>query len=195
MQLTPFRRKKENLSDKELIERYLEKQDTEFLGELFGRYMHLVYGVCLKYFKEPERSKDTVILIYEKVQHEIVNHEIDNFKNWLYVVTKNFCLMELRKSNTTRITLVPDENQLAEIMEKESELHPIDNDNGGVPEDELNDCIEKLKDEQKQCIRLFYFENKCYREISDMLRVEEKRVKSHIQNGKRNLKICMENQK
>ena len=56
----------------------------------------------------------------------------------------------------------------------------------------LENCIEKLKGEQKKCIQQFYFENKCYNEIARNLLLDEKKVKSHLQNAKRNLKLCLE---
>ena len=160
----------------------------EIPGELYARYMHLVYGVCLKYFKEREKSKDAVIQIFEKLVIEI-----RNFKSWLYVVAKNHCLMEIRKTEPGKIISIGDENEMASFMENEAELHPVDREPDEMDKQALNDCIEKLKNEQKSCIRLFYFENKSYREICTTLNLEEKKVKSYIQNGKRNLKICLEN--
>ena len=195
MQLIPFNRKKDIKSDKELLDIFLKNQDVEILGELYSRYMHLIYGVCLKYFKEPEKSKDAVIQLFEKVQTEIRKHEIKNFKSWIYVVTKNHCLMELRKTKAGKIILVSSDEELAGFMENLTELHPIDNDTNEKLETALKDCIEKLRNEQKRCIHLFYFENKCYREIAVELKLDEKKVKSYIQNGKRNLKICLEKQK
>lgn len=192
MQLILFSNKNKEKSDEELLSDYLKYQDMEILGELYKRYMHLVYGVCLKYLKEREKSKDEVTRIFEKLLTEIDKHEIRNFKSWLYVVTKNHCLMELRKQKPGKTMLVSDENELAVFMENEPELHPVDREPEERNEKTLNDCIEKLKDEQKQCIRLFYFENKSYREICSVLNLEEKKVKSFIQNGKRNLKICLE---
>lgn len=191
MQLISFNRNRKKLSDEKLLSAFLENNDTEDLGELFARYMHLVYGVCLKYFKDIEKSKDAVINIYEKIQTDIHKHQINNFKSWLYVVTKNHCLMELRKTKTHKLHLSNDEKELAVFMENEPELHPIDREQNEATEKALADCIEKLKAEQRKCIRLFYYENKCYRLISEELMTEEKRVKSFIQNGKRNLKICM----
>lgn len=195
MQLIPFNRKRKNKTDQELLEAFLKNRDIENLGELYSRHMHLIYGVCLKYFKEPEKSKDAVIELFEKVQTEIQKHKIKNFKSWVYVVAKNHCLMELRKSKTGEMILVSNNEELAYFMENETELHPIDRGPDEKLEKALNDCIKKLKAEQKKCIRLFYFENKCYREIAGMLKLEEKKVKSFIQNGKRNLKICLEKQK
>lgn len=192
MQLIPFRKNKKNLSDAELFAIFLKKKDHEALGELYARYLHLVYGVCLKYYKDPHKSKDATINIYEKVQNTIQKHTINNFKSWLYVVTKNHCLMDLRKMQSGKILLSNSDTELENFMEKESELHPIDEQQNETLEKALANCIEKLKSEQKECIRLFYYKNKCYREISETLKTEEKKVKSFIQNGKRNLKICLE---
>ncbi|MCG6189418.1 RNA polymerase sigma factor [Maribellus maritimus] len=192
MQLNPFRHKNKEKSEEELLADYLANKDMNVLGELYKRYMHLVYGVCLKYFKEREKSQDAVIQIFEKLIIEIEKHEIRNFKSWLYVVAKNHCLMELRKTKAGKIISIADENEMAAFMENESELHPIDREADEIDEQALSDCIERLKNEQKSCIRLFYYENKSYREICTALKLEEKKVKSFIQNGKRNLKICLE---
>ena len=66
---------------------------------------------------------------------------------------------------------------------------------GGYTEADMNrleDCIERLKEEQRSCIRLFFYEGCSYRQISERLGLDENKVKSYIQNGKRNLKICIE---
>ena len=192
MQLIPFRKRKKEKSDDELLSDYSETRNMEVLGQLYQRYMHLVYGVCLKYFKEREKSKDAVIQMFEKLVVEIEKHEIRNFKSWLYVVSKNHCLMEIRKTKPAQTLLISDEKELAVFMESEPEMHPVDREPEEINENALNDCIERLKEEQKQCIRLFYFENRSYREICSALNLEENKVKSFIQNGKRNLKICLE---
>lgn len=195
MQLIPFYRKKKEKPDSELLGLYLETREPEVLGELYARHMHLVYGVCLKYFKEPEMSKDAVIQIYEKIHLEIHRHEVKNFKSWLYVVTKNHCLMDLRKKKPGETVRVSIEEEWGLFMENEAELHPVDRTPDEMPEQALEKCMEKLKAEQRKCIDLFYFKNKSYREISGVLEMEEKKVKSHIQNAKRNLKICLEEKK
>ena len=195
MQLINFNRNKNSKTDTELLDIYLKGNNQEVLGELYSRYMHLVYGVCLKYFKNPERAKDAVIELYEKILIEIEKHTITNFKSWLYVVTKNYCLMELRKTKKEKIILTSSDDELAGFMENEPELHPIDEEQNELLEKALADCIAKLKVEQQKCIQLFYYKNKCYREIAELLKIEEKKVKSLIQNGKRNLKICLETKK
>lgn len=178
-------------SDKDLIEKFRASGDLEQLATLYERYMHLVYGVCMKYFHDREAAKDGVTSIFEKLISELPRHEIENFKSWLYVLTKNYCLMQIRsqKSETKRMQDYQSDQEI--FVESEQEMHPIDEEEQTLNK-VLQDCIDQLNGEQQQCIKLFYFENKSYRDISDQLSLEEKKVKSFIQNGKRNLKICIE---
>jgi len=168
-----------------------ENPDPEMLGELYAPYMHLVYGVCLKYFKDREKAKDGVMEIFEKLLMELPRNEVRNFKPWLYVITKNFCLMTIRSEKTKTKKQDDFEKDQQIFMESEQKMHPVDEDQSEMNE-ALQKCIEKLKEEQKECIRLFYYENKCYQEVSSILNMDEQKVKSHLQNGKRNLKICLE---
>ncbi|MDA3929482.1 MAG: sigma-70 family RNA polymerase sigma factor [Prolixibacteraceae bacterium] len=172
------------------IRQFRNSGDLEILGTLYEKYMHLVYGVGLKYFKNRDQASEIVMQVFEKLTVEAGKQEITNFRSWLYVVAKNQCLMELRKLNAedNRFRLWQAEEK--RIMESGFELHPLDDSQR--LSDALQDCITKLIDEQKSSIDLFYFKKKSYQEISILLKIEEKKVKSSIQNGKRNLKICLE---
>jgi RNA polymerase sigma-70 factor (ECF subfamily) len=178
-------------SDKEVLDEFIVTGDLEVLGELYSDYMHLVYGVCLKYLKNRDESKDAVMQIFEKLIIEVPKHHVDNFKSWLYVVTKNYCLMQLRSEKTLAGKSQEWMTESLIIMENATDLHPIDEDEPNIDK-ELENCIEKLRGEQKECILLFYFENRCYNEIALSLNLDEKKVKSHLQNAKRNLKLCLE---
>jgi RNA polymerase sigma-70 factor (ECF subfamily) len=177
--------------DEELLKRFREDGDIEILGRLYERYMHLVYGVCLKYLEDRDTAKDEVMNIFEKLVTAVPEQEIVSFKTWLYVVAKNHCLMLLRsrKSEAAHRELMLDDPTF--FMENFSEMHPMENDEG-MDMKRLEECIGKLKDEQRQCIQLFYYEGFGYKEICQRLDFEEGKVKSYIQNGKRNLKICLE---
>jgi RNA polymerase sigma-70 factor (ECF subfamily) len=153
--------------------------------------MHLVYGVCLKYLHDREDARDAVMDIFEKLIIEFKIYVIRDIKSWLYVLTKNYCLMELRKRQSGEHRIRKWQDQQPEFMETIHELHPIDKESI-KDEAKLKKCMEHLAAEQKECIRLFYFDNRSYREIASALDLDEKKVKSHLQNGKRNLKICLE---
>lgn len=181
----------QKMSDSALLTLYLENRDMEVLGVLYERYMQLVYGVCLKYFKNRDDAGDAVISIFEKLLTELDRHRVKDFRPWLYVLTKNYCLMKLRADGSGERKLREMKADTEYFMESVIELHPVDRDNG-ISDKTLEDCISKLKKEQMNCIRLFYYEDKCYREIAEVLELDEKKVKSHLQNAKRNLKLCLE---
>jgi RNA polymerase sigma-70 factor (ECF subfamily) len=175
-------------NDADLVKQYKSGGDINVLGELYGRYMELVYGVCLKYFKEPEEAKDAVINIFEELVTKLKKYDVSNFKSWLYQLTKNYCLMKLRSRKSKPVIVDID------IMHLEENNHP---DNVTKKEEQLNgmeNCIEQLPAEQKRAIELFYLQEKCYKEIADLTQTDINKVRSFIQNGRRNLKICMEKQ-
>lgn len=181
-----------DLTDADLVLQYKRKNDPEILGYLYARYVTLVFGLCLKYLKDRDRSKDMVMHIFEQLVLDLHQHEIRNFKSWLYVFSKNHCLMELRKANSLkRREQVWLENH-CDFMELKEQMHPIDTEEKAILNEALQDCINRLKQEQQLCVQLFYYENKSYREITVLAGLDEKKVKSLLQNGKRNLKICLE---
>jgi len=182
--------KNPDITDEELLRQFNRNGSLEALGALYSRYMHLVFGVSFKYLESREDARDAVMQIFEKLIIELPGQEIRIFKSWLYVLTKNFCLMQIRsqKSADGRLEVYKIEQ---EFMESESEMHPIDREDQSAEAD-LQRCMEKLKEDQKQCIELFYYQNLCYQEIAEQLGINEKKVKSFLQNGKRNLRICLE---
>ena len=177
----------EQRSDQELVQRYKQTADLQILGALYQRYMELVYGVCLKYFRDPEESKDAVMNIFEELIHKLRVHDVENFRSWLHVLAKNHCLMQLRKKGRVKIADID-----LSIMQSTEDLHP----NGVMDREEalslMEDCMETLPEEQKRSVELFYLKNKCYNEIAEITGMEWNKVRSQIQNGKRNLRLCMD---
>jgi RNA polymerase sigma-70 factor (ECF subfamily) len=173
--------------DSELIRQYRELGKMDVLGVLFKRYTSMVYGVCLRYLKDREESKDAVMQIFEKLASSLHSHEVTYFKSWLYATARNHCLMEIRGKKGKKF-----EELGPLIMESGAAGHPDDGQELEENLVKLEKCIEALKNEQKHCVQLFYLEQKCYKEITEVTGYDFNQVKSHIQNGKRNLKNCLE---
>jgi RNA polymerase sigma factor (sigma-70 family) len=179
----------DSLSEQERLRQYRRTGDIKLLGAVFEPYLEMLYAVCYKYLRAEDESKDAVMQIFEKLVIDLRNHEIDHFKNWLHSVARNHCLMQLR-SRHVFITLEGD----------------IDKEGNGPPYSEtldsaiqldhqltsLEKCLEALVAEQRVSVEMFYKQEKCYREISAETGFELSKVKSYIQNGKRNLKLCMD---
>jgi len=174
-------------SDESLLTKYLSTNDLAVLGELYARHSEMVYYVCLRYFKEEEKSKDAVMHLFEQLIVKVNKQDILDFPKWLYVVAKNFCLMELRGSKNKI------EVSTSEFVEFPHNLHP--QENYAEKEERLSQlegCIEKLPEKQRISIDLFFINQKCYKEVVEITGFSMNDVKSYIQNGKRNLKNCME---
>lgn len=175
-------------TDEELISRLKKTNNMEYFQQLYERYIPLVYGLCLKYLKSSDLAQDAVIDIYEDLANKVTRYEIDIFKNWLYSVAKNHCFAVLRE-NKKEIIVNFDSN----LVESDDTIDLLGDEN----KDEekalaVNECIEQLPEPQRIAIMAFFFDNKSYVEIVDITSYNLKSVKSYIQNGRRNLKICLE---
>ncbi|PCH93721.1 MAG: RNA polymerase subunit sigma-24 [Bacteroidetes bacterium] len=184
-----------SLSDKELITLYRKKNEKQIVGILFKRYTHLVFGSCMKYLKNADESEDAVMDIFEKLLEDLKIHQIDNFKSWLYSVARNHCLMQLRKEKSSKSGVVEFKINDVERVESIDLLHLNEEVEKEQSLQGLETAIADLNDEQRRCIELFYLEQKCYNEVAEITTYSLKEVKSYIQNGKRNIKMLMLNQR
>ncbi|MBS1605588.1 MAG: sigma-70 family RNA polymerase sigma factor [Bacteroidetes bacterium] len=175
--------------DHELVSAFRTSSDLKVLAILYQRYLDILYGVCLKYLDDAESAKDAVMDIFEELAQKLPRHEVAYFRGWVYTLAKNHCLMKLRSSKRiptasfdTEHMQTAEDLHLTEKMEKEDQLG------------RLSKCIETLTDDQRTVVELFYLKNLCYKEIENLTGLQWNRVRSHIQNGRRNLKICIEQQ-
>ncbi|MGI9191441.1 MAG: RNA polymerase sigma factor [Chitinophagaceae bacterium] len=174
-------------SDDALLDLIQKQKNQAAFGELYTRYAHTVYCICQSYFKDPDRSKEAVMQVFEKLMIEIPRWEIKFFRAWLGKLTQNYCLMELRKDKRMPVVHPEFPEQFVEsaddfhlALEKENRLQ------------QLETALLEIPTEQQQCIRWFYFEKKSYQDIMQLSGFSFMQVKSYIQNGKRNLKIRLQ---
>lgn len=173
-----------SLTDKELLDRFYNDHDSEWLGILLERYTLLLYGVSMKYLKDPEEARDSVQQIFLKVITELHKYEVTYFSSWLYMIARNHCLMKLRDRKTfpksidhaASLVAAGDEE---DFLEKEYLLH------------ELENAIQRLNREQRVCVSMFYLQKKSYQDIAAETGFSLLQVKSYIQNGKRNLRLMI----
>jgi RNA polymerase sigma factor (sigma-70 family) len=181
--------KYKHIEDNELLQRFYLDKNNEWLGILLQRYTLLLLGVCMKYLKNEEEAKDAVQQIFLKTITELHKYKVDYFKSWMYMVAKNHCLMKLRNKNNTaieindRVLSAPDETESNKTHQQKE-----------ITLTNMEQALESLNQEQQQCVTLFYLEKKSYQEITQLTGYSLLQVKSHIQNGKRNLKIMLERQ-
>lgn len=178
----------EQLTDEQLLGKYLSGSESRYLGQLYERYMPMVYGICLKIMRDPGKAEDAVMNIYEELTRKVKEHEIGSFRGWLYVLARNHCLMEWRKNHRRPTDLHEDMGRYDAVEEAFQYELPKD----GTP---LEKCMDELPPQQRNSVQWFYYEDKSYKEIADLIAEDVGKVRSYIQNGRRNLKICLENGK
>ncbi len=178
-----------DLSDQELLDRYRETRQPTVVGVLYERYMDLVYGVCLRYLGDRELARDAVMHLFEELLEKLGRHQVDHFRAWLYQVARNHCLMQLRSAKGRRTVAIDpalvqseDPVHLNGVWEKEQQLGRLER------------CLDTIPAEQRQTITQFYLQQKSYKEIAASTGQPWNQVRSYIQNGRRNLKACLEKQ-
>lgn len=174
-------------SDETLLRAYIQGGDMDCFGVLYTRYIPLVYGLCLKYLKSPESAEDAVMQLFEDLLDKVKLHDITNFRSWLYRVAQNHCLQILRRKKMIFTTDWPSQS-----VDSEEFLDLLSENGEEAQLKALHHCMEHLSEEQRICIREFFLAEKSYADISEEKGFELKGVKSYIQNGKRNLKLCIE---
>ena len=172
------------MSDEELVLIYRNSQSTEAFAILYERYAHLVLGTCMKYLKNAMESEDMTMQIFEFLPQKLMKYEINYFKSWLYRLTINECLMWLRKFKRE-----PELDEFCNIYEEMQSNYLSEME---IKFQLMEGRMNELKQEQRDCLMLFYLKDRSYNEISMELGIDIKQVKSAIQNGKRNLKMKLE---
>ncbi len=179
------------LTDEELVHRYRNSHETSYIGELYQRYTHLVFGVCIKYLKNHAEAEDATMQVFEKLITDLKKHHITVFKPWLHVVVKNHCMMEFRKGTAANKNSANLRYELGNVVENAEDIHLIEAREKEDKEfilEHLKEGMDELNEDQQTCIELFYMKDCSYQEISKITGFTMNEVKSYIQNGKRNLK-------
>lgn len=179
----------DQLTDEQLLNLYTTSGDDKHLSTLYTRYVEMIYGVCLKYYRNSAEAKDAASEVYLLLLRRAKGKEIDNWKPWLYTVVKNYCLEQLRSRSNKK----PKQMDAYRVY-SEDVFHPT-TDSKDEEVRKLETCIAELEEDQKACIRMFYLEKRSYQDLSDTLQLSWGQVRSRIQNGRRNLKNCMSNNK
>lgn len=180
-----------SLDDLALIARYRETGNGDFIGELFRRYTAIMFGVCMKYLKDEEESRDAVMHIFEKMMGDLKKYDVKHLSGWMHSVTKNHCLMVLRSQKSKLEKNEEIRNEYPLVVEMNHSPHLTGETDKETMLQNLEEGITHLNTEQRTCIELFYLKQKCYEEVAQLTGYTLNQVKSYIQNGKRNLKLFL----
>lgn len=184
-------KRKEYSSDEELLKHYKQTGNKELFADLFKKHVSVVYGSCLFYLQDKDEAQDATMQLFEKLMLDVNNREIENFKGWLSFVVRNHCISIIRKnkSQSKNIKSYYEFEYEAPNCDTEEKINSVSDD---LMLENMQLCLPKLKENQRLCIELFYLKNKSYQDIANETSFTLNEIKSYIQNGKRNLKLLIE---
>lgn len=169
-------------SDLQLLRHYRTTKNARYMSEIYRRYSHLILGSCIKYLKNECLAEDALMELFAKLIVKLRDFTPLNFGGWLYIVTRNHCLEMLRKMKSipamesieiVGFNLSQDEDD--SYWERECTANMVE------------EAIKNLPERQQRCIQLFYIQGNSYQQVAKLTSYSFKEVKSHIQNGRRNL--------
>ena len=186
-------KKKEYTSDEDILKHYKQTGDKEIFADLFKKHVTVVYGTCLFYLQDKDEAQDATMQLFEKLLLDVNNREIDHFKGWLSFVVRNHCISLIRKqkSQSKNVKMYYEFEYQDANLETEESIGRVGDEQ---MLEQMKQSLPKLKEGQRICVELFYLKDKSYQEIANETSYSLNEIKSYIQNGKRNLKLLMEEQ-
>ena len=172
----------EHLSDEELVHLYVKTQRNPYFEALYTRYCDKVYRKCLSFTKNSERAEDFTHDIFIRVVTKLSGfREQAKFSTWLYSVTYNYCVDQLRSPRQKEVYsdepyegvgLYDDDD--AEMAEMEAQR--------------LNKALDHLTSDERGLLMMKYQDDISIRDIADVQKVTESAVKMRLMRAKEKLR-------
>lgn len=162
------------LNDEEIIRMYLNTQQNNYFEELYHRYVSKVYSRCLSLTKDTYKAEDYTQDIFLRVYSNLGKFKENSaFSTWLYSISYNYCMDQLRSANRTA-TLPLDEQSEQPLTES------------GDPETEeaqrqrLALVMNGITPEEKRLLQLRYEDDLDIKDMARQLAIKESAVKMRL---------------
>jgi len=180
-------KKYRKLSDEALAAKYRATGEGRYVAMLYERYTELTVSLAMSYLKDKTIAEDAAMDCFERLMVDLKDTEVENFGGWYYSVVRNY-LLKMKRRRQKHFNNVQVDSAF-DLGSEDRQMEQLFNGGDQQIKNLVDDIIQNLKPEQQVCVRLFYLEGLSYRAIAEKENLSEKKVKSHIQNGKRKLKI------
>lgn len=174
--------------DTELVELYKKNPDTSLIEELYNRYSKRVYWWALKFLGNRLEAEEMVHDIFAAMMSGMLDlyqaREGAKFSSWLYRCVGNQCMKIVRKRNEVIFNQV-EVVDVPEALIIDLEVEVIAKEWN----EQLTSALNRLNQMQRVCCMRFYWDGMRYDEIAEELGITHDQVRSHLQNGLRNLRI------
>ncbi len=172
------------------IREFRSSGNKNALAEVYNKYIHLVYGLGLKYFQNRGKAQQLIIDVFKMLVDQAKNSDIANVRNWIYMCAKDLCFKQADEDSISTEQKNDWNNEKKILENNRLRINPIDSDLS--TNYSLRNCVDNLYQPQKNCVKMFYFQSKSYREIAQKLDITENEVKQNISSAKQILKKCVD---
>ena len=152
----------------------------EALERLLDLYGKKVFRMAVMMLKDPGRAEEVTQDIFLKLWQALPGYDgRATPSTWLYRIARNTCLSALRAESYRRTSSLGESAERA--VSNTTALHA-----------ELEQCLFRLPETQREVITLFYLEEKSVEDVAQLLDLPEGTVKSHLHRARRALGEMME---
>jgi len=170
------------ISDRDLVAKCLNGDNTAF-DQLVLRYQLPMYRTALQIVQDESLARDITQNGFIKSWEKLHTYNSKyRFYSWLYKIIINESLNKkrsVRKMDSLTTAEKSDETPYAQMVKNEEK-------------EKLYKAISLLTEEQKIVIHLRHFEELSYKEMSDVLDIEEKTVKSRLYSARMKLREILQ---
>jgi RNA polymerase sigma-70 factor, ECF subfamily len=169
-------------SDLNLILSFRAGNENAF-DRLYVKYQEYVYNVCLGILTNPDDARDCAQETFLRVYRKVGEFRAESaFSTWLYRVTVNVCVGQLRKRPKTATASLEDEN-VRELADDGPEVWTgLERE---VDEDLVRQVVAELPDDYRVVLVLRYFQNLSYDEMVQVLGFSISQVKVKLHRARR----------
>jgi RNA polymerase sigma-70 factor (ECF subfamily) len=170
----------------EPIHRHLAAGEyREAFEGLMEMYSDKIFHLALSMLRNETQAEDLVQDVLLKIWKALPGyHGGASFSTWIYTITRNTCLTELKK-RASRPTVSFQEPAFEATLDGVPSLQCSDPESGSSMD--VVQLLERLPEKYRQVVMLFYLEQKSYEEVGALLDLPLGTVKTFLYRGKKEL--------
>jgi RNA polymerase sigma-70 factor (ECF subfamily) len=169
------------VADEELVRLYIETQRNTYFEELYDRYVDKVYRKCLSFVKNEAQAEDFTHDIFLRLVLKLGSFkEHAKFSTWLYSITYNYCMDQVRQAKR-QAEVALDEN--FDLADDGYDLELAEMQSQG-----LKKALQKIDPDERAILLMKYQDDFSIKEISETLKITESAVKMRLMRTKEKLK-------
>ena len=175
----------DNVSDEELVEKIVAKNDTLLFGILYDRYAKRVYNKCYGFAKSQDEAEDLTQDVFLMLFLKLGSFKgKSKFSTWLYSFTYNFCINYVNRNKQRKLS---DQSVPLEHTEYKLTGEVSDESIYEMKTDRLEKALEQISVEDKSILLLKYQDGASIKELADLLELGESAVKMRLKRAKAKL--------